>query len=325
MAQYDVDLREYWRIIRKRKTSILILIALVGICSYGFSKFKEPEPLYEAVAAIKIDRSTNMASLLTGSYWQQPENMQTHAYIIKSFPVLVQAAILLEKLPKDISFDEIRSNENYLFVIEHLKEMTEAEYQEGTNIIDIKVVSRDPFEAASIANSFAQAYRDYNIQEKNKKTYETKGFIEEQLRLTSEKLKEAEKELQAFKEGYALISMDAQTQNTLDKLNAVESELEKIKNNKNEIESQVNLLESGKQAPITRIKEVFFSTSEDSPLHAYKTKLSELFIKRQTLLSNFTANHPEVREVDDEIRAIIYEASKELRSLFKNHENKEKD
>ncbi len=325
MAQYDVDLREYWRIIRKRKTSILILVALVGICSYGFAKFKEPEPLYEAVAAIKIDRSTNMASLLSGSYWLQSENMQTHAYIVKSFPVLAHAAILLEMLPRDISFDEIRSNEDHLAVIEQLKEMVEAEYQEGTNIINIKVVSRDPFEAASMANSFAQAYRNYNIQEKNKKTFETKGFIEEQLRLTSEKLKEAEKELQAFKEGYVLISMDAQTQNTLDKLNTVETEFEKIKNNKNEVESQLKLLESGKHEPITRLKEVFFTTSEDSPLHTHKTKLSELFIKRQTLLFNFTAKHPEVREVDDQIRAIVYEAKKELRSLLKNLEAREND
>lgn len=325
MAQYDVDLREYWRIIRKRKSAILILVALVGICSYGFATFKEPQPLYEAVAAIKIDRSTNMASLLTGTYWLQSENMQTHAYIIKSFPVLAHAAILLEKLPRDISFDEIRSDENHLAVIEQLKQMVEAEYQEGTNIIDIKVVSKDPFEAASMANSFAQAYRNYNIQEKNKKTYETKGFIEEQLRLTSEKLKEAEKELQAFKEGYALISMDAQTQNTLDKLFAVETELEKIKNNKNEVKSQLKLLESGKQTSINQFKEVFFTTSEDSPLHSYKTKLSELFIKRQTLLFNFTARHPEVREVDDQIRAIVYEANKELRSLLQTLEAREND
>jgi capsular exopolysaccharide synthesis family protein len=325
MAQYDVDLREYWQIVRRRKTYILIMVALVGICSYGFSKFKEPEPLYEAVAAIKIDRSTNMASLLTGSYWQQSENMQTHAYIVKSFPVLAHTAILLEKLPRDISFDEIRSSENCLAVIEQLKQMVEAEYQEGTNIIDIKVVSLNPYEAASTANSFAQAYRNYNIQEKNKKTYETKGFIEEQLRQTSEKLKEAEKQLQKFKEGFALISMDAQTQKTLDKLNTAETELEEIKISKREIESQLKLLESGKQAPINRFKEVVFSSSEDSPLQEYKTQLSELFIKRQTLLFNFTAKHPAVREVDDQIRAIIYEAKKELQSLLKTLEAREID
>ncbi|MEJ2102877.1 MAG: Wzz/FepE/Etk N-terminal domain-containing protein, partial [Desulfobacterales bacterium] len=152
MAQYDVDLREYWRIIRKRKSSILILIALVGICSFGFAKFKEPIPLYEAVAAIKIDRSANIGSILTGTYWRQAENMDTHAYIIKSFPVIATAAKLIGKIPTDVSLDDIRSNKKYLSVIEQLKPLVEAEPQEGTNIINIRIISKDPIEAASIAN-----------------------------------------------------------------------------------------------------------------------------------------------------------------------------
>jgi succinoglycan biosynthesis transport protein ExoP len=325
MAQYDVDLREYWRIIRKRKTSILILIALVGICSFGFAKFKEPIPLYEAVAAIKIDRSANLGSILTGTYWRQAENMDTHAYIIKSFPVIATAAKLIGEIPRDISLDDIRSNKQYLSVIEQLKPLVEAEPQEGTNIINIRIISKDPIEAASIANGFASAYRDYNIQEKNKKTYETKTFIEEQLNLTSEKLKESEQKLQEFKEGYALISMDSQTKNTLDKLYTVETEYEKIKTEKEEVSSQLQLMDSKEKGSIDQFKEVFFSTSPDSPLYTYKSKLSDLYLERQTLLINFTYKHPQVRAVDDQIRAIIYEAQKELKTLFRSLEIKEQD
>ena len=325
MAQYDVDLREYWQIIRKRKTYIIFLVIIVGICSYGFSKIKEPVPLYEAIAAIKIDRSANIGSILTGAYWHQAENMVTHAYIIKSFQVLAKTAQITGKIPKDVSLDDIRSNKRYLSVIQQLESIVEAEHQEGTNIIDIIVVSRDPLEAASVANGFARAYRDYNIKEKNKKTYETKTFIENQLRLTSDKLKEAERELQSFKEGYALISMDAQTQNVLDKLYNVEKEYEKVKTEKSEVASQLRLLEDPKKGVIQRSKEVFFSTGQDSPLYTYKKKLSELFLKRQTLLINFTTKHPKVREIDDRIRAIIYEAKKELKSLFNALQNREKD
>jgi succinoglycan biosynthesis transport protein ExoP len=325
MAQYDVDLREYWRIIRKRKSSILILIALVGICSFGFAKFKEPIPLYEAVAAIKIDRSANIGSILTGTYWRQAENMDTHAYIIKSFPVIATAAKLIGKIPTDVSLDDIRSNKKYLSVIEQLKPLVEAEPQEGTNIINIRIISKDPIEAASIANGFVSAYRDYNIQEKNKKTFETKTFIEEQLNLTSDKLKESEKNLQAFKEGNALISMDSQTKNTLDKLYTVETEYEKIKTEKEEVSSQLQLLDSKEKGSIDQFKEVFFSTSPDSPLYTYKSKLSDLYLERQTLLINFTYKHPQVRAVDDQIRAIIYEAQKELKTLFRSLEIKEHD
>ena len=110
MAQYDVDLRDYWLIIRKRKTYIILLVIIVGICSLGFAKFKEPVPLYEAIAAIKIDRSANIGSILTGAYWNQAENMDTHVYIIKSFPVLAIAGQLMGKIPKDLTLDDIRTN-----------------------------------------------------------------------------------------------------------------------------------------------------------------------------------------------------------------------
>jgi tyrosine-protein kinase Etk/Wzc len=322
MAQYDVDLREYWQIIRKRKAPILFLIVLVGICSYGFARFKEPVPLYEAVAAVKIDRSANIGSILTGAYWAQAENMETHAYIIQSFPVLAKTAQILGKIPKDISEDDIRSNKQHLSAIQQLKAIVEAEHQEGTNIIDIKVTLKDPVEAAAIANGFARGYRDYNTHERNKQTYETKTFIEQQLSLTSAKLKEAEQNLQAFKEGYALISMDTQTQNTLDKLYAVEKEYDDLKSEAEEVAGQLGALQDRRKGSITRFKEVFFSTGKDSPLYTYKQKLSELFIKRQTLLIDFTAKHPQVREVDNQIRAIIYEAEKELKTLLESLEAK---
>ena len=76
------------------------MVLLVGFCSYGFAKLKEPVPLFEATSAIKIDRFSNMASILTGEYWRQSENMVTHAYIITSFPVLCQTAWSLGWIPE---------------------------------------------------------------------------------------------------------------------------------------------------------------------------------------------------------------------------------
>jgi tyrosine-protein kinase Etk/Wzc len=325
MPQYDVDLRDYWRIIRKRKASIIFMVLVVGVCSYGFAKFKEPLPLYEATAAVKIDRSTNIASVLTGAFWRQSENMDTHAYIIKSFPVLASAAKLMNWIPPDLSDEAIQDSKRYISIIERLKSMVEAEHQGRTNIIDIRVVSQDPNEASSVANAFARAYREYNIREKNKKTIETKSFIEEQLRLTSIKLKRAERELQAFKEGYALISLDAQTRNILDKLNAVETEYEKVKTKKEEVASQLRLLGKGNRNTKNKFQRVFLTAPPDSPIYGLKIKLSELFLKRQTLLINLTEKHPQVIEVDDQIRAVIQETKKELSSLLRTYKNREQD
>lgn len=92
MAQYDVDLRDYWRIIRKRKSVIILMVVLVGLCSYSFAKLSEPVPLYEANSAIKIDRTTTMADFFMGGFWQETEDLDTHAYIITSFLMLLQTA-----------------------------------------------------------------------------------------------------------------------------------------------------------------------------------------------------------------------------------------
>lgn len=327
MAQYDVDLRDYWRVIKKRKASIIFMVLLVGICSYGFAKIKEPAPLYEAISAIKIDRFSNMASILTGDYWRQSENMETHTYIITSFPVLCQTAKIMGWLPEDMPEEKIQHSKKYLSTIRRLKDMVEPEHQEGTNIINIRVMSERPHEAAEIANAFARSYRDYNIREKNKKTFETKAFIEEQLRLTSNRLKLAENELQAFKESYGLISLDAQTQNTLNRLYAVESEVEKTKLDIAEVKSQLQMIRDNQsnESASSGLQESFFAAKLNSPVYGLKTKLSELLLNRQTLLINYTDKHPRVREIDDQIQAVLHETENELQSLLNSYKTREKD
>lgn len=325
MAQYDVDLRDYWRIIKKKRSTIIFMILLVGICSYGFAKIKEPAPLFEASSAIKIDRYSNMASILTGDYWRQSENMITHTYIITSFPVLCQTAKILVWLPDAVSEDKVLTSRKYLSTIRRLKKLVEPEHQEGTNIINIRVMSENAREAAEIANAFARSYREFNIREKNKKTFETKAFIEDQLRLTTNRLKLAENELQAFKQSYGLISLDSQTQNTLNRLYATEAEFEKTKLDKAEVKAQLQMIGNKDGSVSGELQDSFFAADMDSPVYGLKTKLSDLLLKRQTLLINFTGKHPRVKEIDDQVQAVLHETKKELQSLLHSYNKREID
>ncbi len=316
MAQYDVDLRDYWRIIRKRKASIVSMILLVGLCSYGFAKFREPSPLYESTAAIKIDRFSNLASALTGAYWRQSENMETHAYIIASHPVLLRAGELLGWVQARNEAVAAPEDESRVQVILKLKRMVEAKPQEGTHIINIRAISAQVEEAARVANMTAQAYRDYNIQQNNKKTFETRAFIEEQLGQTSERLKRVERELQTFKEVNNLISMDAQTANTLSKMNSVENEHEKIRAERMQIESQLKALDSAGKGHAEKLMGFLLAAPQGSPHEHIRNKLSELNLKRQTLLTTLTERHPQVEAVTSEIQALFGEVRRELSSLL---------
>lgn len=298
---------------------------MVGIFSYGFAKLKEPTPLYSASAAIKIERATNLSAILTGNFWAQGENLVTHAYIITSYPVLVHAAKVLGILKEESSLDEIRNNKKDLALIKGLQSKVEAIREEGTNIINIAAVYRKPVEAARIANTIARSYKAYNIREKNRKTTETKAFIEGQLDKTHEGLKAAENKLQSFREGYALISMDAQTQNILTRLNNVEVDYDKVRKQQDEIETQFRFFEKSTGEGEMSADRLQFSPDPDSPLYSLRSKLGELLIKRETLSMNFTEKHPEVVAVNDQIRAIINELRNEMQVLLGKLNAREKD
>jgi len=244
---------------------------------------------------------------------------------VTSYPVLMHSAQLLKRLPSELTLSAIRNNKEYLSVLEDLKSKVNATREEGTNIINVEAISSDPKEAALIANSIAQAYREYNIREKNRKTIETKAFIEDQLEKTHRNLKTAEEELQSFRKGYALISMDAQTQNILNRLNSVEIEYEKVRRQQDEIEAQFKMFEQATVGQDIVVDRLHFAPDPDSPLYSLRSKLGELLLNRETLKMNFTDEHPEVIRIQDSIRAVVTELHNELDTLLGKLNVREKE
>ncbi len=324
MAQYDVDLRDYWRIFRKRKTIVILMVVLAAISSYGFAKLKEPTPLYQAEASVKIEQVTNLADFLSGAYWVQGENMVTQAFIITSFPVLVKTAQELGWISGEVTPDKVRNSESALAAVERLKSMATAEQQEGTNIVNINVVSKDPTEAENVANAFADAFRKYNIEEKNRQIFETKSFIEKQLEITSKELKKAEERLRLFKENNDLVALDAQTTNLLNRLTNLQAEYESTGREKAELSSLLKKLEgSGKLTD--QFSESALPAVKGSPVETLGVRLRDLVLKREALLIDYTEAHPKVVEINQQIQDVAAEIRKEVRALVDKLELRRKN
>jgi uncharacterized protein involved in exopolysaccharide biosynthesis len=66
MAQYEVTLRDYWRILRRRKGIVLFTAFLLGFFSFAMASIWKPLPLYKAAAKVQIKASES----LTGLYLQ---------------------------------------------------------------------------------------------------------------------------------------------------------------------------------------------------------------------------------------------------------------
>jgi len=54
LAQYDINLREYWRILKKRKFIVFFVGIVLGVFSTAFAFQKAPTPIYPSVCRINF-------------------------------------------------------------------------------------------------------------------------------------------------------------------------------------------------------------------------------------------------------------------------------
>ena len=55
MASYELNLREYWRVIRRQRLVVISTTILLGVFTYIFATVNKPTPIYVATSSIKIE------------------------------------------------------------------------------------------------------------------------------------------------------------------------------------------------------------------------------------------------------------------------------
>lgn len=322
MPTYDINLRDCWRIIRKRRTVVILATALFLILSYFFALFRAPDPLYEATSAVKVEQAKDLTTLLFETVsWTSWDNVATQAVIITSFPTMARVATQMELLPSNLSPVEVRSTDKYLRVVTSLKSQVRAEQEGDTNIINITASSASPREATLIANTVAEVFRQASVEERNKKVRETRKFIENQLELVGKRLHEAEENLRTFEEATNLVAFDAQTNATLSHLTSLEGEVERLQQQRLEILSQLALLRQLAQGTPVSKKGLYVS---DPPPELVKLleQYGDLSLRREVLLNDYTPEHPEVEAMDAKLRKVLSAIERQFISMLVSLDNR---
>jgi len=182
MAQYELDLRDYWRIFRKRKMIIFLTFVLITTFTFLISLFQKPTLIYEAISSVKVERSSSLVGLLTEVVsWSTWDNIATQAVVITSYPVIEKVTKRLGLIPEDLSSEKIIENPKMVKLISEVQKKVTASQRENTNIIDISARSEDPEKARDIANMVAESYKEQNTYSRNKQVKDARKFIENQL------------------------------------------------------------------------------------------------------------------------------------------------
>lgn len=303
MPQYDLNLRDYWRILRKRMWSVAAITVAFGALAFLFAEVQKPDPLYQATAVVKFERTATLVGLLVESIsLSQGDTLSTQAAVVRSFPVLERAAKTLRLIPAALDSEALKQNPLHLRLLSDLRNQIAATPEENTTLINITVTSREPGEAARIANAVAQAYQQENNLLRNRKILEARRFIEEQLKDVDRRLRQAEDGIRSLKEARGFLSIADQTTASLTRLTWLETEYDKVQREQADVAGQIQAL----QSPLASgaVPPRFLAEAGDPGIGKLSGTLVDLGLERENLLITLTPQHPQVRDLDARIATV---------------------
>jgi succinoglycan biosynthesis transport protein ExoP len=313
MAQYELNVIDYWLILKKRKYLIILSSTLVVLFTFLFSEFLKPTPLYEAVARVKFERNATMAQQLLESMSNAYTNdVATQTEFIRSFPVMERVAVDLGRVAPNATDEEKRSA-TYLNIVYNLGQEITTQREGDTNIIRISASSDQPEQAERMANLTATAYRVENIATRNRLVTESRRFVEEQLANLEQRLNDSENALRAFKEREGQVFLSDEARAALDTFTKLEDQYNDVLRKRAEGERQIDTLRRSDSVIGNQTGRIF-TEEQNALLTILNQRLLDLIQERDTLLINYTPDHPQVLEQQKKIDNVKSEMVRELKT-----------
>jgi uncharacterized protein involved in exopolysaccharide biosynthesis/Mrp family chromosome partitioning ATPase len=309
MAQYEMNLRDYWLIVRRRRFIIVVSTLLVAMLAFWFSR--QRVPVYESTSSVRYEQSTSLSGLLVEvlAVGGSGDNIETQGSVIKSYPVLEEALRRMGKLPERPPGQPLRESRAYLNALDALATKVRTARVPGTSIIEITAASTNPNEAREIADTIAESYRDYNRQLRNARITEARKYIEKQMQEAEARVKRTEEQVWAFREANSIISPGAESGVLLSLFTQLRGAIELSRQQRTELElAQARL---SRIDPATFGDRVFVDSSNPALQRLQATQI-ELLLEHNNLALEVTDRHPRLQALADRMREVRLEMRREI-------------
>src|SRR6185436_4341362 len=192
---------DYWRIIRIRKTVILAVFLLVVITA-TLVTFILPES-FSSTARIRIERDQSDISGMA----ERPFAGSYDPYFIQTEFEVIQSEVILGQVVRDLDLNKEWgkkfANGEMLKTTETmglLKSRMDLRPVRNTSLIEIRVHSDRPEEAARIANAIATAYKDHRLKQRLSQSRGGIVALEERFKKQEKEIELAQKKVSDLRE-----------------------------------------------------------------------------------------------------------------------------
>jgi polysaccharide biosynthesis transport protein len=307
MAQYEMNLRDYWMIVRRRRW--IIVISTLAVIALSFWLAQQKVQVFQATSAVKFEQSASLSGLLVEVLsYSGGDNIETQAALIRSYTILEEVARRLGAVPS--GKDALpRDSKAYRSAVEDVGGKLRTTRVGATSIIEITATSTVPREAADLANVVADVYRDQNRTQRNARIVEARKYIDAQLREIEQRLKRSEDDMWAFRDDNQVVSPGAESSVLVSLFTQIRLDIERARQQRTELESAQARLLAAERAPSA---ERIVIDSGNAAIAKLQGMQVDLLLERSNLGLELTDRHPRVQAIDDRLREVRREMRREV-------------
>jgi polysaccharide biosynthesis transport protein len=320
----------YWRILKKRKGTILSTFAIVFVLAVIATV--RMTRLYEAVSRIAVyPENSNVLGLKDLESATASEDldynvaMETQVSILRSDELALKVIDTLhldsnptfagtERMAKN-SPGEIHSSDlapdpkRQATMLTVFRRGLNIQVVPRTRVIEISYTQRDPRLAAEISNTLVKTFIEENFRTKYESTNQTADWLSKELSDLQLKVQTSEEKLVRYQKEKGIVGIDEKQNIVTAKLDELNKELTEAQTDRIQKESNYKLAQSGDPS-------VFAKLSAENLLDKLQAEQAELERQYATETTQFGSAYPQVIELKNQMKQVQASISSENTRLL---------
>lgn len=298
-----------------------IMVATWIICPIGWYFVAQMDDIYESEARVYVDTQSLLRPLLRGLTVETNPQVQ-----IQLMVKTLLSRPNLERISRMTDLDvQANTEQEYEEILTRLKNDIKISRAGRDNIYTLSITDKNPETAKNIVQSALTVFIENTLGETRSESDSAQKFLDNQIREYENRLLAAESKRTAFKQKYS----DVLLQDGGGYYRALNSEKNKLSQAKLELTEAKTRLESAKaqlsnEGP-TKDQLSSKVQSNQSITTTFDSRISQLESNLDSLLVRYTANHPDVKELQRRLDELNKQRESEIERYYQSIKNSSKD
>jgi len=335
---HESTLREYLRVVIKRKWTILGCLATIfGLVLIASLK---TTPIYEAVGRVAINKPDNSLTAFKDSQgyvadYGDPTDLDTEVGILQSDLLALQVIknLNLDKMPEFGGHPDTSPDSNLApdplsldsdktgSLIAAFKGGLRVSLKPNTRIVEIRYQSTNPQLAASIVNMLSKTYTEQNFKTKYESTMQASDWLQKQLNDMKIKMEVSQEKLVQYQKEHGILGADEKQNIITEKLDELNKALTAAEAVRMEKESLYRLVQSADAATVAATAEALEAGGTNGSgtiaplLPVLRAKENDLKVQIADLSTQFGPAYPKIAQLNNQLKEVQSQIDTEVKKI----------